>query len=141
MKLTLALLLLLLVCVPGGKSEEDKSTVFYGNGLYEICSDNNDKFLMGVCLGYVQGVERGYGVATTDATAALYVNGKHDMETTARLLNGFVKRLNMEGVTGRQSVDLVVKYLRDHPESRNRPSGTLIMKALDEAFGIPTQKP
>jgi hypothetical protein len=86
-----------------------EDTVSYfkdGNALLSDC-ESNDAFSAGACLGYVTGAHDGLG---------------------PRLV------LVPENATAGQIKDVVVKYLRDNPESRNLPAGVLVMLALVKAW-------
>jgi hypothetical protein len=39
-----------------------------------------------------------------------------------------------KGVTNEQVVDVVVKWLEDHPENRELPAPYIIMESLNKAF-------
>lgn len=81
-----------------------------GNRLYEDCRASN-YFNRGYCGGYVIGV--------VDAVER----------------SGSGPRICVpEGATKGQLADVVLKYLEDHPERRNRDAGELVPEALHAAF-------
>ncbi|WP_340099020.1 Rap1a/Tai family immunity protein [Sinorhizobium fredii] len=90
------------------------SDYFYfenGNKLLRAC--DGDAYAKGFCLGYVTGI--------SDA------------------LNGFRQVNNLPRCTERmvttgQARDVVLKYLKDHPEQRHRPAAGLAMTAIVEGF-------
>ena len=88
-----------------------------GNTLFEECqnlvSDRPDKsfFLSGTCGGYIVGVQ--------DA-----------LEGSGR----FCVPQGPGGVNNKQMVDLVMIYLRDHPEIRHLPAAGLVTAALKRKF-------
>jgi hypothetical protein len=84
--------------------------IFIGNGLLARC-ESAHAIERGICLGYIAGV-------------AEYV-----------LLNlGFKKVCPPEGVLTGHSIDVVMSYLKAHPEDRHLYSITLVTHALDRAW-------
>lgn len=84
-----------------------------GNSLYAICTAASgdpvaDLASTGMCLGYVDGVA-----------------SKLDLLQQIELPTG---------VTHGQLQDVVVKYLKDHPETRNQDAVVLTVRALVAAF-------
>jgi hypothetical protein len=85
-----------------------------GNALLESC-ESKEEFQQAFCSGYVQGA--------TDLDG---------MEGAA-----FPERRRScvgENVTNGQIEDVVVKYLRDHPEERHVLAAILVVKAAAKAF-------
>jgi hypothetical protein len=87
-----------------------------GNELYTVCTSDTAGD-QGYCMGYISG---GY-----DADALLQAAGGKRMICPP------------EGVTRDQARDVVVKDLRDHPESRQQPGGLKVLSALSRAFPCP----
>ena len=86
-----------------------------GNQLYEYCQSvttrdvpDHSNFFEGVCGGYVTGV--------------------HDA------LEAFGRVCVPQGTPKNQLLDLVVVYLRDHPEKRYLPGADLVADAFEEKF-------
>jgi len=79
-----------------------------GNSLFEKCSATANHFDSTYCLGYVAGMTDAYAYAKSVCPP-----------------NGF---------TLGQSVDVVVKYLRDHPEDRHYTAASEVALALEHAF-------
>jgi hypothetical protein len=77
-----------------------------GNGLLDICiQPKDDYFAQGLCNGFIAGV-----MYSDDHIA------------------------NVPDVSNRQILDVVVKYLQDHPATRNLSSTVLIEAAFHEAW-------
>ena len=110
--LTLALLLL------SGRSlsQEDAVRVILsdvsGNTLLHRCTSDEGGDL-NFCVGYIEGIR--------DATVLCDLNGKQRTDIPAE-------------VTSEQMKDVVVKYLRDHPEERHKQGALLVIYALRLAF-------
>ncbi len=80
-----------------------------GNELYDWCTSNN----WALCYGFVE------------SAADIY---------TAQNTNSACMPTGQSGVTVEQVVDVVKKYLADHPETRNYPAYSIVLVALDRAF-------
>jgi hypothetical protein len=91
-----------------------------GNELFSDCSAENATYSNGICMGYIVGVG--------DAVLDLQFLGLID----ARFSPICVPRKS--GVTVGQMVDIVKKYLTDHPEFRHQGGGALVVQALRQAF-------
>jgi Rap1a immunity proteins len=84
-----------------------------GNNLLMLCTDGTNLFSQGMCLGYFQGVI--------------------DEVITVQAANNSGPCVPTD-VTGRQLVDVVLKYLREHPETRNQSAALLATLATIEAW-------
>ena len=91
-----------------------------GNVLLERCTTegNERTYAQLSCNNYVVGVIDGYTAAVASPKAP-----PHQAEFAIPA-----------GVTGQQTVDIVVKYLREHPAERHVPASILIVVALRESF-------
>lgn len=87
-----------------------------GNKLYDLCTAQGHPMLEGACSGYIMGV--------ADDLA-----GINDVMPTAACLP--------ENVTTEQAHDIVVGFLRDHPEKRHFTAEYLVGIALNGAFPCP----
>ena len=85
-----------------------------GNRLKELCNDTDSSFYDGACLGYI--------VAVGD----ILKDGEEDVM-------GF-RACIPTSVEYQQSVDVVRKYLNQHPESLHYGVIGLVAHALSEAF-------
>lgn len=100
------------------------STFTSGNELYEQCTVEKGTNLyftkMAECRGYVMG----------------FVDLMEDMQTVNKMSSCLPV-----GATAGQIVDVVVKYLREHPELRALPGSTMVFLSLKSAFGcaLPTK--
>ena len=105
------LIALALVCCSTQAFAADRKFSYFkdGNELLTQCTSSS-AYDQGVCLGYVIGAADGLGPRFVAIP---------------------------ENVTAGQTQDVVIKYLRNHPESRNGPAGPLIMFALMEAWPKP----
>jgi Rap1a immunity proteins len=81
-----------------------------GSDLYEACQLQDDPFARGVCTATI--------------------SGAYDMMVAL----GYVCSGLPEGVTRNQLRDVVINYLRDHPETRNSPAVLNIALAMKAAF-------
>lgn len=84
-----------------------------GNTLYEKCQDNNSMLNSGGCMGYISAI-------VDDLASDNRINGFHACFS--------------QYMTRGQVLDVVVKWLRDHPESRHLSANGLVARALSEAF-------
>ena len=111
--LTLVVVLLLVSVAPRASAQGIPRYMTDGNSLYVICTAHSgdtitDTASEGMCLGYVTGVA-----------------------TTLDLLDFITLG---SGVTQGQLQDVVVKYLRENPATRNHGATSLTIGALVAAF-------
>jgi hypothetical protein len=106
-----ATLLLLLV---SASAHSQRVSTMTGNTLLEAC-ESKDAFQHALCLGYIQGA--------TDIDA---MDGATFPERRRSCVT--------ENVTNGQIEDVVVKYLRDHPEERHLLAAILVVRAVAKAF-------
>ena len=78
-----------------------------GNGLYDVCSGTDATFTLGVCYGFIVGVENSMGGILICAPT---------------------------NSTNKQAIDIVTMGLRDHPEERQKSASFLVIKYLSAAF-------
>jgi hypothetical protein len=78
-----------------------------GNDLLSEC-DSESPMQKSICLGY--------------------------MQRTADMLSASKELCMAENVTARQVMDITIKWLRDHPESRHYTASTEIYRALVPSF-------
>ena len=83
-----------------------------GNDLLRFCEDISDSGY-GRCLGYVEGVVDSLEVARSD----------HHLPPCVR-----------EGIGTAQVHNAVIKYLRDHPETREQTASRLVVIAVSSAL-------
>lgn len=85
-----------------------------GNELLRLCSSELTSEL-GFCIGYIEGIRDG---------------------VVFEAIGGKAKPIFLipDKVTSEQLKDVVVKSLKDHPETRHKPAGMLTIFALREAF-------
>lgn len=89
-------------------------TVFEsGNKLHEDCSSSRSSFTDGACFGYILGAVDTYEI----------MRARRDMRPCIRT-----------NANARQVVDVVKKYLRDHPEDRDFTAYTSVEEGLEAAF-------
>ena len=103
------LMLLLWVAI----SANVHANFFNGNTFKSICDRKSDANATSQCLGYVQ--------AIGDAMAS--PNG----------LDG-LRACFPSGMTGEQAVDVVRKWITDHPETRHTNAAHIVAQALSAAF-------
>jgi hypothetical protein len=90
----------------------------YGNGLLELCNSTTNYYHKVACLSFISGVVDGLALAAPrkgcpSASAYFCMPAK---------------------VTRGQTHDVVVKYLKEHPETRQEDSASLIYSAVREAW-------
>jgi hypothetical protein len=85
-----------------------------GNDLLRLCT-SHDTGELNFCSGYIEGIRD--GIVWADV-------GRKSQPRFAV----------SDKVTQQQLKDVVVKYLNEHPETRHKPAGMLILIALNEAF-------
>jgi Rap1a immunity proteins len=85
-----------------------------GNDLLRFCS-SHEAFETNMCTGYIEGVRDGLMFATVSLKSKPFFSVPNK-------------------VSSDQLRDVVVKYLRDNPETRHKPAGMLTIFALKEAF-------
>jgi hypothetical protein len=111
MKYVLAVAILLLASTP---TKAQKLSPTTGNELLEWCQ-SGDTWATGRCLGYIIGVA--------------------DLQTMVKkTLPENRQSCIAEGVTAGQILEVVTKYLNQHPEERHFNASVLIVKAIAEAF-------
>lgn len=111
---------------------QDFTLEYYGNELLDDCSKiekatpDNDREVIQVyrCLGFLQGVIG--GVTLIDGVRGGKVNAN-----TPHLFGAFCIP---ESATLLQGWDVVLKFLREHPERRHEPAANLVSLALFQAF-------
>jgi hypothetical protein len=97
----------------------EASIIWDGNQLHKLCQayKGADKFPLGAgCSFYISG-----------AAQTLVLND--DVKTSV-----LRQPCPSNGVTNEQIVNVVVKWLEEHPESRQLPAPYIIMESLDKAF-------
>ena len=90
-----------------------------GNGLLFNCTQNPGSFGSGLCLGFIEGI----------------VNAD-DLERWMKSPHSYL--CEMPQVTNGQKLDVIVRYLTDHPETRHYHGAGLALRALQLAFCKPT---
>ena len=91
-------------------SQDDGTTTSFKNGtqLYQACTAASDSEKLSFCIGYVMGV--------SDSLQSLHLT------------------CSPKEATGKQVTDLVVGYLRDHPDARQFVAAQEVTLALVKAF-------
>jgi hypothetical protein len=121
MTTTRAACLLSVLAVACGLARDARAVKVFvsGNYLYSLCTGTN----YNECLGYVEG--------TMDAEAL--------RPTFSPEVDVIRRWCEPSGITDRQAVDVVVLYLRSHPESRHLDATELIGDALSGAWPCPAR--
>lgn len=86
-----------------------------GNGVLELCEAPRGSFESGLCLGFIE------GVVEKDKLSRW-------MDSTNTYL------CDLPGVTNGQIYDVVVAFLRAHPEQRHHHGASLVSRAIQQAF-------
>ena len=105
------------------EARPEPAAYFYGNGLLSLC-ESEDATDWGVCFGFIVGI---------DVASNAFLTG-------GRGLPWFYYCRPEKVVLFGQIHDVVVAYLKAHPESRHEPSSALIIKAFQEAWPCPEVK-
>ncbi|QDZ06400.1 hypothetical protein FPZ24_02020 [Sphingomonas panacisoli] len=92
-------------------------TFYTGNKLYKLCTAPPGDSDVGLCLGLV--------------------GGASDMLAAIQGIAGGSSVCTSSNVTLGQEKDVVVKYLSDHPEVRDRSAASIVLVALSQAFPCP----
>jgi Rap1a immunity proteins len=102
----------------GGVQKQDKVLIsisdITGNDLLEHCS-SHEPFELNFCTGYIEGVRDGLMFAAVRLKSEPFFSVPNEAKSE-------------------QVKDIVVKYLRDNPETRHKPAGMLTFLALEKAF-------
>ena len=115
MKITLALLLPAFASVLAAESSEAKTVLYTGDALTKICSAA-DYYSKGTCAGYIAGIA--------------------DAMSGGQPLDGYTACFS-EQVTQGQLRDIGVRWLTDHPESRDLDAEAVIARALSAEYPCP----
>lgn len=118
---------LLLTFLPCGAMAE-----ISGNQLLNTCEITED----GICLGFVSGAVAGLNFGGIRVVMLEGIDGANKAEAS---LNAAIGICPPDGVDTGQTVDVVIKYLKAHPESRHQPAVRLVRESLAEAFPCPTE--
>ena len=89
-------------------------SIYSGNDLLRACTDK-ENVATALCLGYINGVRDGA------VFASLSLGTKQVFEISERVEPGTLR-------------DVVVKYLKEHPESRRILAAAVVYRALKETF-------
>jgi hypothetical protein len=107
-----------LVRVAGRHCSKKKDTVsvsdLHGNDLLRFCS-SREPYQLNFCTGYIEGIRDGLMFAALRLKSEPFFVVPNEAKSD-------------------QLKDIVVKYLKDNPETRHKPAGLLIFLALERAF-------
>jgi len=99
-----------------------------GNRLLDICNAQPPDFVSpGVCLGYIEGI--------IDSAAVTDKSGREQFRagSMAESFQGYRWCQPANSEMG-QAVDVVQKWLKEHPEKRHFSTPSLVAQALADAF-------
>ena len=119
MRLLLALVVAVSVAFPA--ASQDWS---YGNGFYAACKDavvppaKSPEWAGIACLSYVKGLH--------DMAGFMWSSGRIRPEVCPP-----------SGVSISQHYDILLKYLKDHPDQRHKPTAALLWEAASLSFPCP----
>ncbi len=117
MRVSLAITVLFVASLPS--KAQAPTFIQDGNSLLFFCEDEDralGQWHKAACQGYIA------GVFDSEVLLASSVQARSSLACFP------------DGVTAGQTVDVVVKYLKDHPETRHHSSASLTMRAFLEAF-------
>lgn len=103
-----------LVLAPTAAAQDVRLEMFVtGNDLYDRCTESTAASTYvanyAFCRGYIYAAADFYGTVAAE-------NGRPSCRRA--------------GVTGQQIVDIVIKYLRDHPEERHKPANYSVIAVI-----------
>ena len=101
-----------------------------GNALFEACG-GSEEWAEAFCYGYIFGVNDG-GMYTA-LTAQQDSKGSTIQETMGAVTD-LLGYCTPNTVNSLQMTDVILAYLRDHPELRHLPAQILFTDAMTEAF-------
>jgi hypothetical protein len=104
-----------------------------GNDLLEACSMPDNLAAEGYCIGYVVGAIEGMKLGAVSVLAFIAPE-QSGVEHLDRMSNIALNFCIPADASNRQLVEVVVKYLRENPETRHETARTLIHSALVESF-------
>ena len=100
-----------------------------GNQLQEVCNEaitfpfikgEADVFTAGTCLGYLRATNDMYEIMAKDSERTICIP---------------------PGISGKQLIRIVVKYLREHPERLQNIASLLVFEAFQESFPCSRPEP
>jgi hypothetical protein len=94
-----------------------------GYDLKKICVERKEAEMELVCHTYIEGVLEGISLGARVTS----------FDITGEYVNYKLFCLPKDGTIG-QYVEVIKKYIEDHPENLNEPSAPLISLAIKEAF-------
>ena len=121
----------LLACFLLVIANTSKAQQISGNELLETCTSENQVmagFCIGYIIGYSEGAPWGTSLALTQAMTDL------DTATLNVLSNSVLGSCVPVDASNKQLRDVVLKHLRNNPETRHTSARTLIWSAYSEAF-------
>jgi Ssp1 endopeptidase immunity protein Rap1a len=101
-----------------GRKNEDPTTT--GNALLQTLQDGKNDFIEGMAWGYI------FAVAHTQTNLLPML-----------VPSGTSNSCPPGGVTNKQIIDIVRRYLEDNPETRHEAAYVLISRALVKSFPCP----
>jgi len=124
----------------------DGQSLSLGNGLYEVCTGSGGSDQL-VCGAFVRGVMEGAQVGTLYGAHAAILAERRSVSSEDEIRKALGRVIEdcalMRALPGweipkevafQQVMDVVVKWLKEHPAERDGPSGLLIRSALAEAW-------
>lgn len=111
-----------------------------GNQLIKSCNQKNyeeSNLLWAWCVGYVSGVDSGFGIGARTAMSEAFQHFTH--EQIVKLGNAVVDYCVPVNTTKEQTALVVSKFLYDHPETLNENNSSLIIDAFRAAWPCPTE--
>lgn len=158
----LALIVAFFSCLPSRVCADDTNN-FTGKQLVQYCNESNFAATRNgvkgpedigtlICAEYVTGVLQGFKlgqlemvteIAGTEDQYLSELSAEGQLKISDADRTAYVNKIRMknahwlcwpESANGAQLLDIVAKYLQDHPEELNERSATLVYEAVHEAF-------
>lgn len=101
-----------------------------GNQLHEACESSKG----GLCFGFIAGAIAGLNFGGVRVAMLDGIDGAQKLEET---LHSAIGICPPEGVNNAQAVDVVIKHLQTHPETRHESAIRLIRESLSQTFPCP----
>ena len=105
-----------------------------GNQVLEYCEAAGDEAKQGFCVGYVVGVVEGMRWGAAVPLLRTEGPGPH----LDSMVNTILSFCLPDGATWGQYRDVIVRYLRENPQSRHASARLLGQLALVESFPCPS---
>lgn len=112
-RLHLLLVMAGIMMVTAAHAQRDNFSI--GNGFYSFCSSASEEWQHSACLAYTKGLH--------DMAGFLWARGRVKPEICLP-----------QGVSLSQYLDILLKYLKDNPDQRHKPTAELLWVAASKSY-------